>query len=81
MATEKWYLVQVPQGIFRMKAATAWLASQKMTHDFHERVIGVELDEEQHDNPAGDDDDDRFDGEYEHSSDCTCGACSMFKPR
>ena len=62
MVAEKWYLVTVPQGIYRLKAATADLARQKMTYDFHERVLGVELDEEQHDNAAGDDDDDRFDG-------------------
>ena len=52
MVAEKWYLVQVPQGIYRLKAATADLARQKMAYDFRERVLGVELDDEQHDNPS-----------------------------
>ena len=54
MVAEKWYLVRVPQGIYRLKAATADLARQKVTYDFYERVLSVELDEEQHDNPTED---------------------------
>ena len=51
---ERWYLVSLTRGTFRIKAATADMARRQMTLDYRERVIGVELDEEQHDDPPED---------------------------
>jgi hypothetical protein len=51
----RWYLVELCRGgIYRIEAASADLARQRVTYDFRERVKAVALDEEQHDNPVED---------------------------
>lgn len=55
MTKEKWYLVKLSRGgIYRIRAASADLARQRVTYDYRERVASVEVDTEQHDNPVED---------------------------
>ena len=55
MVKTQWYLVKLSGGYYRIRAASADLARQQVTYDYRERVLGVELDEDQYDNPQEED--------------------------